>query len=52
MAAITAHPQETVLKPPALEVVLKLLLDIPRQFTALLRQMASPWTSSNPSSSC
>ena len=39
MTAITAHPQETVLKPPALEVVLKPLLDIPGQFAALLCQM-------------
>jgi hypothetical protein len=39
MARITAHPQEPVLKAPALEVVLELLLDIPRQFAALLRQM-------------
>jgi hypothetical protein len=31
MARITAHPQETVLEPAALEVVLELLLDIPGQ---------------------
>jgi len=39
MAAITAHPQEPVLEPPALEVVLELLLNIPGQGRALGRQM-------------
>jgi hypothetical protein len=39
MAALAAHPQETVLEAPALEVVLELLLDIPRQGRALCRQI-------------
>lgn len=39
MAAIAAHPQEPVLKPPALQVILELLRDMPRQCAALVRQM-------------
>jgi hypothetical protein len=39
MAALAAHPQETVLQSPALQVVLEFLLDIPRQEGALGRQL-------------
>jgi hypothetical protein len=39
MAAIATHPHEAVLKPPALEIVLEFLFDIPRQFAALIRQI-------------
>jgi hypothetical protein len=35
MATVTAHAQETVLEAAALEVVLELLFDIPRQVRAL-----------------
>jgi hypothetical protein len=37
MATVTAHAQKTVLEAAALEVVLELLLDIPRQLRALRR---------------
>jgi len=39
MATIAADPQETVLETPALEVLLELLLHIPRQGRALCGQM-------------
>jgi len=39
MTGIAAHAQETVLETPALEVVLELLLHIPRQDRALRRQV-------------
>ena len=37
--AIAAYPQETVHQTAASEVILELLLDIPRQCRALCRQM-------------
>ncbi len=39
MTGVAANPQKTVLETPALEVVLELLLDIPRQVRALRRQV-------------
>jgi hypothetical protein len=39
MAAVAAHPQETVLKTAAFQVILEFPLDIPWQFRALCRQM-------------
>jgi hypothetical protein len=36
MAAIAAHPQEPVLKPPDFQVILELLRDMPRN--------ALPWS--------
>lgn len=39
MASITAHPQETVIEAPAVEVLLEFPLDIPRHCRALCRQM-------------
>jgi len=39
MTGVAAHSQKAVLKAPALEVVLELLLHIPRQVRALRRQV-------------
>jgi|GEM_PF-5205312 len=39
MTAVTSHPQETVLETASFEVILKFLLDIPRQCRGLCRQM-------------
>ena len=39
VTAVTAHPQETVLKATAFQVILELPLDIPWQCPALCRQM-------------
>jgi hypothetical protein len=39
MTGVAAHPQKPVLETPALEVVLELLLHIPRQVRALRRQV-------------
>jgi len=39
VTGLAAHPQETLLEPAALEVILELLLDIPRQGPTLLRQV-------------
>ena len=40
MTGVAAHPQEAVLKAAALEVILELLLNIPRQDRALRRQVS------------
>ena len=39
MATVTTNPQETVLEPAALEVILEFLFNISRQCRALRRQL-------------